>query len=93
MVSYIRLGKYQNALDILHKNFSDFDKLKSEEAYCLYRLNKFDELLNLLRKNKSGNNSELNLRHLEAQMVCFFLFIGKIVKFEKFFLCTIKLGN
>ncbi|POG58804.1 hypothetical protein GLOIN_2v1488326 [Rhizophagus irregularis DAOM 181602=DAOM 197198] len=68
VVSYIRLGKYQNALDILHKNFSDFDKLKSEEAYCLYRLNKFDELLNLLRKNKSGNNSELNLRHLEAQM-------------------------
>ncbi|CAB5395797.1 unnamed protein product [Rhizophagus irregularis] len=44
VVSYIRLGKYQNAL------------------------NKFDELLNLLRKNKSGNNSELNLRHLEAQM-------------------------
>ncbi|RGB23839.1 hypothetical protein C1646_735082 [Rhizophagus diaphanus] len=59
--------------------FKDVERLVNQEeytkalrsldkTYCLYRLNKFDELLNLLRKNKSGNNSELNLRHLEAQM-------------------------
>ena len=70
IISYIRLGKYQNALEILQKNFSD-DNLISEKAYCLYRLNKFDELLNLLKQHKSGNNSELSLRHLEAQVVRF----------------------
>ncbi|CAG8547430.1 12936_t:CDS:10 [Funneliformis caledonium] len=67
VISYIRLGKYQNALELLQKSFSD-ENLISEKAYCFYRLNKFDELLNLLRQYKLGNKNELSLRHIEAQV-------------------------
>ncbi|CAI2164831.1 18954_t:CDS:10 [Funneliformis geosporum] len=67
VISNIRLGKYQNATEILQKNFSD-DNLISEKAYCFYRLNKFDELINLLRQYKLENKNELSLRHIEAQL-------------------------
>ncbi|CAG8534408.1 6203_t:CDS:10 [Acaulospora colombiana] len=66
-VTYIRLEKYQSALDVLTKGFPD-DKFILEKAYCLYRLNRFSEVAELLRKCRVEGYSDLGIRYLEAQM-------------------------
>ncbi|RIB04826.1 hypothetical protein C2G38_2221299 [Gigaspora rosea] len=67
VIIFLKLGKYQNALDLVMKNFSE-DQLPLERVYCLYRLNKFSEGAELLRKYRTAGNNDSGLRHLEAQM-------------------------
>ncbi|CAG8566793.1 9751_t:CDS:10 [Acaulospora morrowiae] len=66
-ITYIRLEKYQNALDVLNKNFPS-DKFILERAYCLYRLNQFSEVTEFLRKCRVDGHSNLGTRYLEAQV-------------------------
>ncbi|CAG8590246.1 10636_t:CDS:10, partial [Ambispora leptoticha] len=65
-ISLIRLEKYQDALEFLTSNVPE-DKLIAVKSYCLYRLNQWNEVLNLCKKYKGIENEEMGLRHLEAQ--------------------------
>ncbi|CAG8579690.1 12474_t:CDS:10, partial [Cetraspora pellucida] len=67
VIIFLKLGKYQNALDLVTKNFSE-DQLPLERVYCLYRLNKFSEGAELLRKYRATGSNDGGLRHLEAQV-------------------------
>ncbi|CAG8762271.1 16660_t:CDS:10, partial [Dentiscutata erythropus] len=67
VIIFLKLGKYQNALDLVTKSFSE-DQLPLERVYCLYRLNKFSEGAELLRKYRTAGNNDSGLRHLEAQV-------------------------
>src|SRR6266487_3965979 len=68
-ISLIRLEKYQSALDLLSKNIAE-NQLATVRAYCLYRLNRWNEVLSIARKFRQAGNNELGLKHLEAQAVC-----------------------
>ncbi|CAG8580256.1 1728_t:CDS:2 [Diversispora eburnea] len=69
VITYIRLEKYQNALDLINKKFSNDDQLIFEKAYCLYRLNRLTDVIELLSKYHSKGNNDFGTRHLEAQVV------------------------
>ncbi|RHZ81438.1 hypothetical protein Glove_120g197 [Diversispora epigaea] len=68
VITYVRLEKYQNALDLINKKFSNEDQLIFEKAYCLYRLNRLKEVTELLSKYHSKGNHDFGTRHLEAQV-------------------------
>ena len=66
VITLIKLEKYQNALDIVVKHFAE-DQLIFERGYCLYRLNRWAEVLEITTKfNTSGKG---DLGHLKAQAV------------------------
>ncbi|CAJ0760689.1 15992_t:CDS:2 [Entrophospora sp. SA101] len=68
IVALIRLGKYQNTLDLLTKDFPD-EQFLSQKIFCHYRLNQFKEISEQLQNyNKPSGNADLLLRHLEAQV-------------------------
>ncbi|CAG8498465.1 3504_t:CDS:2 [Scutellospora calospora] len=66
IITFIKLGKYQNALNFVTKSLSK-NQFPLERAYCLCRLNKFSEGAELLHKYRTAGNNDNGLRHLEAQ--------------------------
>ena len=41
-------GQFKEALEFVRKNSSNIENAKYQEAYCLYRLEKLDESINVL---------------------------------------------
>ncbi|KAI8897864.1 hypothetical protein BC833DRAFT_592087 [Globomyces pollinis-pini] len=74
VVAFIKLEKYNDALDeITQSSFSDSIHLLFEKAYCLYRLNRLSEALDVvdtIYSNHNIENSPLNihLSQLKAQL-------------------------
>ena len=66
MITLIKLEKYQNALDIVLKHFTE-DQLIFERGYCLYRLNRWSEVLGITTKLDTSGKRDLG--HLKAQAV------------------------
>ncbi|KAJ2997243.1 hypothetical protein HDV02_005705 [Globomyces sp. JEL0801] len=75
VVAFIKLEKYNDALDeITQSSFSDSIHLLFEKAYCLYRLNRLSEALDVvdtIYSNHNIENSPLNihLSQLKAQLL------------------------
>ncbi|CAG8463295.1 8731_t:CDS:10 [Paraglomus occultum] len=64
VITLIKLEKYQNALDVVTNHFVE-DQLIFERGYCLYRLNRWSEVLELTTKFNTSGKRELG--HLKAQ--------------------------
>ncbi|KNC99257.1 uncharacterized protein SPPG_05512 [Spizellomyces punctatus DAOM BR117] len=87
IVALIRLEQYTNALKLIDSpTIPTFlrEELVFERAYCLYRANRLQDCLDLVRKQREdaaknfGSDVERSLRHLEAQV---------LYRFEKYDNC------
>ncbi|CAG0902779.1 unnamed protein product [Darwinula stevensoni] len=68
VVAMLQLGKFQDALSQLtNTRYKKFEKnLVFEKAYCLYRLNRNSEALNVIREGPEG---DMHLKELNAQIM------------------------
>lgn len=70
MVSLIQLGSFSEALDLIDSDPSLGDSLQFERAYCLYRLNRLNETLDILESIQDAD--EHRVKELQAQTVSYF---------------------
>ena len=60
-------SKFAEALECLHGMESMLPKTYFERAYCLYRLQKFQDALSVIN---SSNSESIRMKLLKAQVVC-----------------------
>ncbi|XP_066582106.1 signal recognition particle subunit SRP72 [Prorops nasuta] len=65
-ICYIQLSKFNEALQLITRNFKSPGNLDFEKAYCLYRLNEVSEALKVVQ---SIQNPSLKIKELKAQIL------------------------
>jgi signal recognition particle subunit SRP72 len=68
LFTLLNLSKWAEALKVCEKYSSADEDLSFERAYCMYRLNQFQEALDILSKSKSRQEDGERLARLEAQV-------------------------